>query len=210
MGCVATALLGGFPYFVVIYALPLRLQVVNERSALLAGVSLLPMLGSVAIASALGGYIHRKRERIFGTLLAGSLFMVIGSACLSTLENAVAVPAKMYGFEVFMGLGFGLMVSTVSLGAMIEADSRDRSQLPHSKYISPANHRSCRSRRRSPSPRLWGQHWYRSLDRNSRHYAAIPVVRHRYARGIINSSDFCEDDDACSATCCEAGILGFF
>ncbi|PMD64418.1 MFS multidrug transporter-like protein [Hyaloscypha bicolor E] len=126
MGCVATALLGGFPYFVVIYALPLRLQVVNEKSALLAGVSLLPMLGSVAIASALGGGIHRKRERIFGTLLAGSLFMVIGSACLSTLKNTVAVPAKMYGFEVFIGLGFGLMVSTVSLGAMIEADTLDR------------------------------------------------------------------------------------
>lgn len=210
MGCVATALLGGFPYFVVIYALPLRLQVVNERSALLAGVSLLPMLGSVAIASALGGYIHRKRERIFGTLLAGSLFMVIGSACLSTLENAVAVPAKMYGFEVFMGLGFGLMVSTVSLGAMIEADTLDRSQLPHPKHISPANHRSCRSRRRSPSPRLWRQYRHRSIYRNSRDHAAIPVIRHRYTRAIISSSEFHEDDDACSATCCEAGILGFF
>jgi predicted MFS family arabinose efflux permease len=95
MGCVATALLGGFPYFVVIYALPLRLQVVNEKSALLAGVSLLPMLGAVAVASALGGVIHKKRERIFATLLAGSLFTVIGSACLSTLDNTVHAPAKM-------------------------------------------------------------------------------------------------------------------
>jgi hypothetical protein len=34
----------------------------------------------------------------------------------------------MYGFEVFMGLGFGLMVSTVSLGAMIEADAQDKSK----------------------------------------------------------------------------------
>jgi MFS family permease len=209
MGCVATALLGGFPYFVVIYALPLRLQVIDEKSALLAGVSLLPMLGSVAIASALGGGIHRKRERIFGALLAGSLFMVIGSACLSTLKNTVAVPAKMYGFEVFIGLGFGLMVSTVSLGAMIEADTLDRSQLPHPKHISPANRRSCRSRRRSPSPRLRRQYRHGSIDRNSRNRAAIPVIWHRYTRAIISSSDFCEDGDACSATRCEAGILGF-
>jgi hypothetical protein len=128
MGCVATALLGGFPYFVVIYALPLRLQVVNEKSALQAGVSLLPMLGAVAVASAAGGRIHRKRERIFGTLLVGSLLMLIGSACLSTLDNTVAVPAKTYGFEIFMGLGFGFMVSTVSLGAMIEAEVRDKSE----------------------------------------------------------------------------------
>ena len=133
MGYVATALLGGFPYFVVIYALPLRLQVVNEKNALLAGVSLLSMLGAVAIASALGGGIHRKRERIFATLLAGSLFTLIGSACLSTLDNTVTVPAKMYGFEVFLGLGFGLMVSTVSLGAMIESDAQDRSKSPRSQ-----------------------------------------------------------------------------
>lgn len=135
MGCVATALLGGFPYFVVIYALPLRLQVVNEKSPLLAGLSLLPMLGAVAIASALGGGIHRKRERIFGALLAGSLFMLVGSACLSTLDNAVAIPVKMYGFEVFVGIGFGLMVSTVSLGAMLEAEARDKST-----FISPTRH----------------------------------------------------------------------
>ena len=128
MGCVATALLGGFPYFVVIYALPLRLQVVNQKSALLAGVSLLPLLGAVAVSSALGGLIHTKRERIFGTLLGGSLFTLIGSACLSTLDNTVSVPAKIYGFEVFMGIGFGLMVSTVSLGAMIEASARDKSK----------------------------------------------------------------------------------
>ncbi len=128
MGCVLTALLGGFPYFGVIYSLPIRLQVVNGKSALLAGISLLPMLGSVAAASALGGAINSKKDRICATLLAGSLLMLIGSATLSTLNNNVAIPAKMYGFEVFLGLGFGLMVSTVSLGAMLECEMRDSSK----------------------------------------------------------------------------------
>jgi MFS family permease len=210
MGCVATALLGGLPYFVTIYALPLRLQVVNEKSPLLAGLSLLPMLGSVAVASALGGGIHRKRERIFGTLLAGSLLMVIGSASLSTLDNFVAVSAKMYGFEVFMGLGFGLMVSTVSLGAMIEADTRDRSKPPYPKHAAPANHSSCCTRCGSPSTRLRRQHRHRGLDRNSWRYAAVSIIRYRHARAIINASDFCDDDDACSITCGQAGIFGFF
>jgi len=53
--------------------------------------------------------------------------MLIGSATLSTLDNTVSIPAKMYGFEVFHGLGFGLMVSTVSLGAVLECEMRDSS-----------------------------------------------------------------------------------
>jgi len=127
MGCVLTALFGGFPYFVVIYSLPLRIQVVNGKSALVAGLSLLPMLASVAVASAVGGTINGKKDRICATLLAGSLLMLIGSATLSTLDNTVSIPAKMYGFEVFHGLGFGLMVSTVSLGAVLECEMRDSS-----------------------------------------------------------------------------------
>lgn len=210
MGCVATALLGGFPYFVVIYALPLRLQVVNDKSALLAGLSLLPMLGAVAVASALGGGIHKKVERIFATLLVGSFFTLIGSACLSTLDNIVSIPAKMYGFEAFMGLGFGLMVSTVSFGAMIEADARDRSKfLSHSDSAVTDDH-SCCTRCSCPSPRVRRQHRHRRFDRNSRCYATIRIIRDRDTRAIIYTSDFCEDDDACSAACCEAGILGFF
>jgi hypothetical protein len=138
MGCVLTALLGGFPYFGVIFSLPLRLQVVNGKSPLLAGVSLLPMLGSIAVASALGGAINSKKVRICATLLVGSLLMLIGTATLSTLDNTVSVPAKMYGFEVFMGLGFGLMVSTVSLGAMLESETRDSSKpsILNSSYLS--------------------------------------------------------------------------
>lgn len=38
----------GFPYFLVIYSLPLRFQVVNNMSPLAAGVKILPMVGSTA------------------------------------------------------------------------------------------------------------------------------------------------------------------
>jgi len=126
MGHFVTTLLAGFPYFMVIYALPLRIQVVNGRSQLTAGVSLMPMLGSVAVASTISGMVNSKKDFIFPTLFAGAILMTIGSGALSSLENAVALPAKMYGFEVFVGLGFGLMVSTVSMGASLECELRDR------------------------------------------------------------------------------------
>jgi hypothetical protein len=128
MGHAASTLLVGFPYFMVIYSLPLRIQVVNGKSQLIAGVSLLPMLGSVAIASTVGGAMNSKKDRICLTLFIGSVFMVIGTACLSTLSNVVALEPKMFGFQVFVGLGFGLMVSTVSLGASLECQKRDSSE----------------------------------------------------------------------------------
>lgn len=128
MGHYMTTLLAGFPYFLVIYALPLRIQVVNGRSALTAGVSLMPMLGAVAVASTISGMLNSKKDFFCFTLLTGALFMTIGTAALSSLESAVAIPAKMYGFQVFVGLGFGLMVSTVSIGASLECELRDRSK----------------------------------------------------------------------------------
>ena len=128
MGYVFSTLLAGFPYFVVIYSLPLRLQVVNGKSPLLAGVSLLPMLGAVAVASMVGGAVNGKKNNTCATLVVASLFMVMGTALLSTLKNTFQVEPKMYGFQVFVGLGFGLTVSTVSLGAALECEVRDNSR----------------------------------------------------------------------------------
>ncbi|TGO78030.1 hypothetical protein BELL_0082g00250 [Botrytis elliptica] len=121
----ATTLLTGFPYFVVIYSLPLRFQVVNGKSPLTAGLGLLPMLGSTAIASFLGGMLNGTKNRVFLTLLAGSGLSVIGTSSLSTLANTEYVEAKTYGFLVFVGLGFGLTVSTVSMLSNYESSIRD-------------------------------------------------------------------------------------
>ncbi|MCJ1392789.1 hypothetical protein MMC18_005660 [Xylographa bjoerkii] len=125
MAGVLCTLLSGFPYFVVIYSLPLRFQVVNEKSALLAGIGLLPMLGSAAIGSTLGGALNAKKNRAFQTLLVAACLMLIGTSLLSTLSNTLEVEPKAYGFQVFMGLGFGLTVSTVSILGSAESELRD-------------------------------------------------------------------------------------
>ncbi|PQE08806.1 major facilitator superfamily transporter protein [Rutstroemia sp. NJR-2017a WRK4] len=118
-------LLMGFPYFMVIYNLPLRFQVVNGRSALSAGLGLLPMLGATAVASFIGGFINAKRNNTWQTLFAGSCFMLLGVALLTTLSNTTDVQHKTYGFIVLVGFGFGLTVSTVSMLSLIESSTRD-------------------------------------------------------------------------------------
>ena len=125
MAGVLCTLLSGFPYFVVIYSLPLRFQVVNEKSALLAGIGLLPMLASAAIGSTLGGALNAKKNRSFQTLLVAACLMLIGTSLLSTLSNTLVVEPKTYGFQVFVGLGFGLTVSTVSILGTAESELRD-------------------------------------------------------------------------------------
>ncbi|KAH8815535.1 MFS multidrug transporter-like protein [Xylogone sp. PMI_703] len=117
--------LTGFVYFVVIYNLPLRFQVVNGKSPLTAGVGLLPMLGSTAVASMVGGMVLGKTNRSFEILVVGSCLLVIGSGLLTTLKDTHHVEPKTYGFLVFIGFGFGLTVSTASFLAATRSEPRD-------------------------------------------------------------------------------------
>ena len=127
MAYVFVALFMGFPYFMTVYALPLRFQVVNGKTPLVAGVSLLPMLGAVAVGSMLGGALNSKKDHFFQVILVGSCLMVLGTGLLSTLSNTVRVEPKTYGFQVLIGMGFGLTIATASLGGSLEVDAKDNS-----------------------------------------------------------------------------------
>ncbi|KUJ13197.1 MFS multidrug transporter-like protein [Mollisia scopiformis] len=120
-----TALITGFPYYVVIYNVPLHLQIVNGKSPLTAGLGLLPLLFTTAIGSMLGGAISSKKDLSFYTLTVGSCLMTLGTGLLSTISTGSAVDPKLYGFQVFVGLGFGLSVSTSSILAAIQCELKD-------------------------------------------------------------------------------------
>jgi MFS family permease len=122
---VIATMLTGFPYFVVIYSLPTRFQVVNGQSALASGIALLPMLGASAIGSTLAGAASGKKNNTFPINVMGAALMLIGTAALSTLDNLKATQARAYGLQVFVGFGFGLTVSNASLLAALEAELRD-------------------------------------------------------------------------------------
>jgi hypothetical protein len=128
------ALFTGFPYFVTVYNLPIRFQVVNDMTPLNAGLGLLPLLGSTAVGGMIGGAAPRIKNMIFPTLVVAACLLVIGTSLLSTLSNTLEVEPKTYGFQVFVGLGFGLTVSTVSTLATLESDSRDHG-MSSRKYI---------------------------------------------------------------------------
>jgi len=139
MGHVLSTMLVGFPYFMVMFALPLRMQVVSQKTALMAGISLLPTLGTVAIGSVIGGAVNGNRDYKFPTLVLGSIFMTIGCAALSTIDATGGSQGGIYGFQVFVGLGFGVLISTVSAAAAMECEIRDNSTSPSTSHFAPAN-----------------------------------------------------------------------
>jgi len=124
-GGVLNTLFLGFGYLMTIYAFPLRLQVVNGRGPMIAGVMLLPMLGSTAIGSVLAGVASSKRDLLFETLILSSSLMVLGFGLMSTLSDAYGVEAKSLGFVVFIGFGFGMSATASTILAATESSIRD-------------------------------------------------------------------------------------
>ena len=124
VGVLATLLIG-FTYLLVLYNLPSRFETVNRKSPLNAGVSILPLVGGAAIGSTIAGLLCAKKDRTFHVAVAGACSVVLGSVLLSTLKNSIHVPTKAYGYQVFVGLGFGLTIAAVSVMATFEVETRD-------------------------------------------------------------------------------------
>lgn len=117
---VINTLLLGLPYLLLIYIVPLRIQIVGGKSALLAGVMLLPMLVAVALGSLVSGAVNSKTPVITETLLAGSCLMLLGCGLLTTLSTQELDGAKLLGFIALCGMGFGLTVSSSTMIASIK------------------------------------------------------------------------------------------
>ncbi|KAK8051393.1 hypothetical protein PG993_002778 [Apiospora rasikravindrae] len=115
----------GFLFIMLIYAFPLRLQVVNGKSALMAGVMLLPLLGGCAVGSMVAGKLNSERNWICETLVISNCLMVLGCGLLSTQSASADLEPKALGFLVFVGLGFGMTAASATMLVGIRAAVQD-------------------------------------------------------------------------------------
>lgn len=121
----------GFSYLATLYAVPLRLQVVNGKSPIMAGVMMLPMLGGTGIGSALTGAISKKNNRLFETMTVATIMVTLGLALETTVSDSAELEPKFLGFLVFIGLGYGMITSSATIFTAIEAPITE-----HGKFIS--------------------------------------------------------------------------
>ncbi|PSS02246.1 major facilitator superfamily transporter [Coniella lustricola] len=111
----------GFAYLAALYAIPLRLQVVNSKSPIMAGVMMLPMLGATGVGSVLTGILSSKTNRLFETMTFGAVLVTLGLALESTVSDSQVLEQKFLGFLVLLGLGIGMINSAATIFTTIEA-----------------------------------------------------------------------------------------
>ncbi|KAL7785229.1 MFS general substrate transporter [Trichoderma ceciliae] len=122
---ILTTLFIGFPHLLLIFSFPIRMQVVSGRSPLVAGLTLLPMLGTVALGSMVSGKMNALKNNLADTMRCGTCFMALGCGLLTTVRGSKD-DAKALGFLAFAGFGFGLCTAAATNVIGVEVPIRQR------------------------------------------------------------------------------------
>ncbi|KZF22095.1 drug resistance transporter EmrB/QacA subfamily [Xylona heveae TC161] len=110
-----TAFFVGFPFVSIVVNIPQRAQAVSGLSPLHAGLALLPLLLISPLATAVSGFLTGKMKvPPFYIVVGSSLVQLLGVGFTCSLPtDTTEIPKSQYGFEVLMGIGFGLGLATL-------------------------------------------------------------------------------------------------
>ncbi|KND87579.1 putative MFS-type transporter YusP [Tolypocladium ophioglossoides CBS 100239] len=110
-----TAFFIGFPFVSIVVNIPQRAQAVYALSPVDAGLALLPLLLTSPVATALSGLLTgNAKVPPFYLIIVASIFQVVGVGLTCSLPtDTTSLPIAQYGFEVLMGIGFGLGLTTL-------------------------------------------------------------------------------------------------
>jgi hypothetical protein len=115
-GLTRTAFCVGFPFVAIVVNIPQRAQAVSGLPPIKAGLTLLPMMLTAPLSAGLSAYITTGMQMPpFYLIVGSSALQMLGVGLMNSLPtHTMDLPKAQYGFEVLMGLGFGLMVPTLS------------------------------------------------------------------------------------------------
>ncbi|RPA95467.1 putative MFS multidrug transporter [Choiromyces venosus 120613-1] len=127
-GVFLSAFFTGFPFLGAIINLPQRFQIVNGTSATGAGIRLFPMVLTAPLASWFSAVlISVVKIPAFYVLVTACSLQVVGLSLMGTLPtDTMAVSNAQYGYEVIMGMGFGLAITTAIIMVRIVVDAKDQ------------------------------------------------------------------------------------
>ena len=108
------AFLSGVPLVTLVLELPLRFESVNDRSGIRAGIDILPFTATIALGSAItGGLTVGGRVPPIFVLAVGSILQILGMGLLYSVHVNSSLPASIYGYQILVGLGSGLSLTTL-------------------------------------------------------------------------------------------------
>ncbi|KAF4338017.1 major facilitator superfamily transporter [Fusarium beomiforme] len=105
----------GFPFVSMVVNIPQRAQAVYGMSPSRAGIILLPMMLTSPAATVLSGYLTGNAKVPPAYLIVGAaVLQVLGVGLTCSLPaESTGMPDAQYGYEVLMGIGFGMSLATV-------------------------------------------------------------------------------------------------
>ncbi|RSL74274.1 hypothetical protein CEP53_000350 [Fusarium sp. AF-6] len=109
--------------------IPQRAQAVYGASPVQGGLTLLPLLLTSPLATAFSGFMTgNAKVPPFYLVLVASVLQVIGIGLTCSLPtDATSVPKAQYGYEVLMGIGFGLGLTTLLTFARVVVSQQNLS-----------------------------------------------------------------------------------
>lgn len=122
-GVVSTLFLG-FPLFLLVFSVPIRAQVLDDKHSFGAAVVLMPMLGATAVGTLAGACLNTRRNFMFECMIIGALLSVLGCALLATMPDPEA-ESKLLGYLAIVGFGIGLSTATATLQVTVEIPPQD-------------------------------------------------------------------------------------
>ncbi|KAL8652529.1 MAG: hypothetical protein Q9210_002627 [Variospora velana] len=117
----------GLAYLTMVIALPQKFQVVNGDSGFKAGYRLLALMMSFSLGAILSSVLTEKR-RIppFCTFIIAGCLQTLGLGLMISLSTTQqSFPPAQYGYEIMMGFGFGLSISTLIMSIPLVALADD-------------------------------------------------------------------------------------
>jgi Na+/melibiose symporter-like transporter len=100
---------GGAPIFIPVYFIPLFFQFTKGDGALDAAVRLLPFVFFLVFFSLANGAIMGKEGHYAPWYLGASVFIIIGSALMYTVDENTST-AQIYGYSIVLATGAGCIV----------------------------------------------------------------------------------------------------
>ena len=102
-----------------VYYISVAFQSVYNISATGAGVRLLPFVMTQIVVLMASSRIVPKIGRFKYVILAGPVFLALGSILLYTVKYGTSI-SHLMGFEVFLGIGIGLSMQNTMLAVQFE------------------------------------------------------------------------------------------
>ncbi len=110
----------GIPFTTLVVSIPQSLQTTKGLTPTHAGLALLPLLLMTPFSSALSSILATNKKTLVPPIylvLIGSILQLLGVAMFTTLSTnpdvGDRIEGKMYAFEILMGLGFGLVLTSL-------------------------------------------------------------------------------------------------